>query len=126
MKGLNKLYYIKIEIENIKNEIKSLPIISSPQYTGMPHGTGVSNPIESYYLKKEKLLEKLNNKIEKYTEELIRIEDIIDRIDDIEIRTIARMRFILNMRWEDIGEELHLERTTCSKKLRKYINSMDI
>lgn len=126
MRGLNKLYYIKIEIENIQNEIKSLPIISSPQYTGMPHGTGVSNPVESYYLKKEKLLEKLNQKIEKYTEELIRIESIIDRIEDIEIRAIARMRFILNMKWEDIGEELHLERTTCSKKLRKYINSMDI
>lgn len=126
MKGLNKLYYIKIEIENIQNEIKSLPIISSPQYTGMPQGTGVSNPIENYYLKREKLLEKLNNKIEKYTEELIRIEGIIDKIEDIEIRAIARMRFINNMRWEDIGEELHLERTTCSKKLRKYINSMDI
>lgn len=126
MRGLNKLYYLKIDIENIKDEIKSLPIISSPQLTGMPHGTGGSSPIESYCLKKEKLLEKLNQKIERYTDELIRIEDIIDRIDDPEMRTIARMRFIQNMKWEDIGEKIHLERTTCSKKLRKYLKSMDI
>ena len=126
MRGLNKLYYLKIDIENIKEEIRSLPTISSPQLTGMPHGTGVSNPIESYFLKKEALIEKLNQKIEKYTDELIRIEEVIERIDDPEIRAIARMRFIQNMKWEDIGEKMYLERTTCSKKLRKYIDNMDI
>lgn len=126
MRGLNKLYYLKIDIENIKEEIRSLPTISSPELTGVPHGTGISNPIVSYVIKKEALIEKLNQKIEKYTEELIRVEDIIDRIDDIEVRAIARMRFIQNMKWEDIGEKMYLERTTCSKKLRKYIESMDI
>ena len=126
MRGLNKLYFLKLDIESIKDEIKSLPIISSPQMTGMPHGTGISNPTENYCLKKEKLLEKLNSKVEKYTDELLRIESIIDRIDDPEIRAIARMRFIQNMKWEDISDKIHLERTTCSKKLRKYLQSMDI
>lgn len=126
MRGLNKLYYLKIDIENIKEEIRNIPTVSSPQITGIPHGTDVSNPIEKYFLKKEALIDKLNQKIEKYTDELIRIEDIIDRIDDVEIRAIARMRFIQNMKWEDIGERVHLERTTCAKKLKKYINSMDI
>ena len=126
MRGLNKLYYLKIDIENIKEEIRNIPTISSPQITGMPHGTDVSNPIENYFLKKEALIEKLNSKIEKYTEELIRIEGIIDGIDDEEVRAIARMRFIQNMKWEDIGEKMYLERTTVSKKLRKYIENMDI
>ena len=126
MRGLNKLYYLKIDIENIKEEIRSLPTISSPQLTGMPHGTGVSNPIESYVLKKEALIEKLNQKIEKYTDELIRIEGIIERIDDIEVRAIARMRFIQCMKWEDIGDKIHLDRTNCARKLKKYIENIDI
>lgn len=126
MKGLNKLYYIKIEIENIKEEIKSLPTVSSPQLSGMPHGSGISNPIEKYLLKKEALIEKLNKKIEQYTDELIRIEGIIDSIQDDEVRTIARMRFIQHLKWEDIGEKIHLERTTCSKKLRKYLKTINI
>jgi len=126
MRGLNKLYYLKIDIENIKEEIKSLPTINSPSLSDMPHGTDISNPIETYFLKKEKLIEKLNQKIEKYTDELLRIENIIDTIEDIEIRTIARMRFIQHMKWEDIGEQMNYERTTCSKKLRKYVDSMDI
>ena len=126
MRGLNKLYYLKLDIENIKDEIRSLPIISSPSMSGMPRGTDISSPVMSYVLKKEALIEKLNNKIEKYTEELIRIEDVIDKIDDVEIKAIARMRFIQNMRWEDIADKIHLERTTCSKKLKKHLESMDI
>lgn len=126
MRGLNKLYYIKLDIENIKKEIESIPTISSPQLTGMPHGSGISNPVVSYVIKKEELVERLNQKIARYTEELARIENIIDRIDDIEVRAIARMRFVLCLNWEEIGERVHSDRTTCAKKLRKYINSMDI
>ena len=126
MRGLNKLYYLKLDIENIQDEIRSLPIISSPSMSGMPHGTDISSPIETYCIKKEKLLEKLNQKIAKYTEELIRIEDIIDKIDDPEIRAIARMRFIQCMKWEDIGEKIYLDRTNCARKLKKYIQNIDI
>ena len=126
MRGLNKLYYLKIDIENIKDEIRSLPIISSPAMSGMPHGTDISSPVESYCIKKERLLEKLNQKIEKYTDELIRIEDIIDRIEDEEVRAIARMRFIQCMKWEDIGDKIHLDRTNCARKLKKYIKNTDI
>ena len=126
MRGLNKLYYLKVDIENIKDEIKSLTTLTSPLLSDMPHGTDINNPVEKYFAKKEKLTEKLSQKLDKYTEELIRIENIIDTIEDIEIRTIARMRFIQCKKWEEIGEEMNYERTTCSKKLRKYIDSMDI
>jgi hypothetical protein len=126
LRGLNKLYYLRIDIENIKKEIENIPTISSPQITGMPHGTEISNPVVSYVLKKEELTERLNQKIARYTEELVRIENIIDRIDDAEVRAIARMRFVQCMKWEDIGEKVHLERTTCAKKLKKYINGMDM
>ena len=126
MRGMNKLYYLKVDIENIKKEIDSLPTISSPQLTGMPHGSGISNPIVSYVIKKEELIERLNQKIAKYTEELVRIENIIDKIEDVEVRSIARMRFVQCMNWEEIGDRVHLERTTCAKKLKRYIKNMDI
>lgn len=125
MRGLNKIYYIKIEIEQIENEIKNLPIISSPQYTGMPHSTGVSNPIEAFYLKRENLIEKLNKKKARLQDEIDRIEDIIDRIEDAEVRSIARYRYIDNMKWEDIAQEVHYDRTVCYRKLKGYFNKMN-
>ena len=76
-------------------------------------------------LKKDRLVEKLNRKIDRYMDELIRIEGIIEQIEDNEVRLMARMRFIKCMKWEDIGQQVHLDRTVCSKKVRKYLDNMD-
>ena len=123
MKGLNKLYYLKLEIENLKEEIKGLAEISSTELTGMPHGTGVSNPTEQYFLKKEKLLERLNKKLGRYIDERETIENKIEKIDDAEVRVIARLRFIDNLIWEEIGKKMNLDRSVCYRKLNKYLNT---
>ncbi len=120
MKKLNKLYYLKIEIKELKDEIENLSEISSPSLSGMPHGGKVSNPPEQYFLKKERLLKKLNSKLEKYIDELERTENIIDGIEDEEIRVIARMRFIDCCKWREIARKVHLDRSVCSRKLDKY------
>lgn len=121
MKNLNKLYYLKLEIKELKLEIKNLSEINSSELTGMPHSSTVSNPTEQYFLKKQKLIEKLNKKLEKYIDELTRIENIIDAIDDPVIRLIARLRFIDNLKWEQIGKKVNLDRSVCYKKLNKYL-----
>lgn len=122
MKGLNKLYYLKIEIDELKNEINNLSVISSTELTGMPHSVGISNPTEQYLLKKQRLIDKLQNKLEKYIDELDRIEKFIDLIDEPEIRLIARKRFIQNKKWEEIGKDMSQDRSVCYRKLNKYIN----
>ena len=121
MKNLNKLYYLKLEIKELKLEIKNLSEINSSELTGMPHSSTVSNPTEQYFLKKQKLIEKLNKKLEIYIDELTRIENIIDKIDDPVIRLIARLRFIDNLKWEQIGKKVNLDRSVCYKKLNKYL-----
>ena len=121
MKKLNKLYYLKIEIKELKDEIENLSEISSPSLSGMPHGGQLSNPPEQYFLKKERLLKKLNKKLEKYIDELERTENIIDNIEDEEVRVIARMRFIDCCKWREIARKVHLDRSVCSRKLDKYL-----
>lgn len=120
MKNLNKLYFLKIEIKELNDEIKNLTEISSPSLTGMPHSGKVSDPVQEFHNRKQKLLDKLNKKISKYVNELYRIETIIDGIEDAEVRVIARLRYIKNYKWEDIAKELHLDRSVCSRKLSKY------
>ena len=124
MKGLNKLYYIKKEIEDLKEEIKNIPEISGINMSGMPHSNTVGDPIYNIMQKKEKLIERLNKKIERYLDELIRIENIIDGIDDIEVRTIARMRFVQNKKWAEIGEAVHIDRTACYRKVKNYFEKL--
>ena len=126
MRGMNRVYYLKLEIKDLQEEIKAIPDVSAMNYSGMPHSTGVSDPTHNLALKREKLVEKLHRKIDKLVDEIERIENIISQIEDDEIRTMARMRFIKNMKWEDIGEQVHLDRTVCSKKVRKYLQGMEL
>ncbi len=121
MKKLNKLYYLKLEIDELKEEINNLSKISSPEITGMPHGKSVSDPVSQYFMKKQRLIEKLNDKLEVYIDELTTVENIIDNIEDAQVRLIARLRLINNLKWEEIERKVHLDRTACYKKIKKYL-----
>ena len=121
MRNFNKLYYLKIEIEEIKKEIENITILSSPQITGMPHSGTTSNPTEQYFMKKEKLVNRLNRLLEKYVDEFNKTMNFIEEIEDDEIRVIARLRLIQNLKWEEIGRKVNLDRSVCYRKLNKIL-----
>lgn len=121
MKNYNKLYYLKIEIEDLKKEIENLTVLSSSKVSDMPKGSGISNPTEQYLIKKQRLIEKLNKNLEKYIDELTEIEEFISNIEDEEIRLIARYRFINNLKWERIGMKMNYDKSVCYRKLKKYL-----
>ena len=121
MKNYNKLYYLKIEIEDLKKEIENLTVLSSSKVRDMPKGSGISNPTEQYLIKKQRLIEKLNKNLEKYIDELTELEEFISNIEDEEIRLIARYRFINNLKWERIGMKMNYDKSVCYRKLKKYL-----
>lgn len=100
--NLNKAFYLKKEIDAIRSEIEMI------------------NNID--FNTKQLLLNKLNNKIEKYCNELLIIDTYIESIDDIDVRVIARLRYIDNKTWQQIGEIMHLDRTACYRKLNTYLS----
>ena len=121
MNGLNKLYFLKLEINEIKEEIENLTELGATRMTGMPFGSGTSDPTTQFFMKKNKLMEKLNKKLEKYIDELNRIEIFIDSIDNDEVRLIARLRFIQNLKWEEISKKVNYDRSVCYRKLKEYL-----
>ena len=121
MRGLSKLYHLKKEIEEIRWELEELPELP----TESPHSNQDSEELLSVMQKKDKQTERLISKIDKYMDEVIRIEDAIEQIDDAEVRRIARMRSIKCMKWDEIGEVVHLDRSVCSRKVNKYIKKSD-
>ena len=70
MRGLNKVYYLRLEIKDLEEEIKSIPDVSVMNYSGMPHSTGVSDPTFNLVQKREKLIAKLNRKKDRLIDEL--------------------------------------------------------
>lgn len=126
IKKLNKLYYIKISIKELEDELEELNNLGSAPLNDMPKADGkVSNPTELFVVRKNRILEKLNKKYEKYLTEYEKIDNFIDTIEDEETKLIARLRFIKHKDWETIGKEIHADRTTPSKKIRKYLEKIN-
>lgn len=121
MKRLNKLYWLKKEIEQIEMQIKELTILSAMAMNGMPSGNTVSSPVEKFYDRLDKLRTKLQAKLDEYITEKEHIENYIESIQDTEVRVIARMRFIDNMDFQTIGNEMYMDRTTAYRKLKNYV-----
>ena len=120
MKNLNKLYWLKQEVIQIENQIKELTILSAFEMSGMPSSNSVSSPVEQFYNRLDKLRTKLLKAKEKVADEVERLENYIEGIEDEEIRILARARYLECKTWEVIGKENNMERTTVSKKMRKY------
>lgn len=125
MKNLNKLYWIKKEIKQIEEQIKELTVLSAVSFSGMPSGNSVSSPVEKFNERLETLTTKLATKHAESLEEKERIEKYIETIEDVEIRVIARARFIECKSWQKIGDETFMDRTTVYRKLNKYIRERE-
>jgi hypothetical protein len=123
---LSKYYSIKIEVDQIKSNLKELDStsIGSSKISGMPKGTNeVSNPTENIAIKKLKLEEILKKKQDKLLTEQLKIENFLETIEDSNIRVIIRARFIDGKPWSVIGKELNFERTTPYYHLKKYLKN---
>lgn len=125
MKNLNKLYWIKKEIEQIEEQLKELTVLSAVSFSGMPSGNTVSSPVEKFNERLDNLKRKLAIKHAESLEETERLERYIETIEDVEIRVLARARFIECKSWQKIGDENYMDRTTAYKKLNKYIKGRD-
>ena len=122
---LNAIYYLDIQICKIKRRIAELPVDTiggggdvSGVRSSMP-----GDPTGRLAQKKIQLLEQLNETLEKKIDAEIAIRAFIDRVEDEEIKTIIELRCIYLENWEDIGRELHADRTTVSKKFRNFLKN---
>ena len=120
MKNLNKLYWLKREVKQIEEQIRELTILSAFEMSGMPSSNSVSSPVEQFYNRLDKLRTKLTKAKGKVAKEMERLESYIEAVEDAEIRVLARMRYIDCMKYEDIGDEVHMDRRTVSRKLENY------
>ena len=54
-------------------------------------------------------------------EELIKIEDYISSIEDIELRQIFDKRYVQLKSWEVIANEIHMSERNVFRKVSKYL-----
>jgi len=119
-KELNRYFYLKKEVEDLENRIKEFGsgVKSIPIKEVSVSGSHKNKSIQET---KVELVAMLTEKRISALEQYLEIERYIEEIEDVEIRNLMRYRYLDLMKWEDIGEKVFQDRTTISKKVRKYI-----
>lgn len=93
--------------------------LKATQYTGMPHGSGVSNPTRDLALRrieqKEKRLKRLRENHEEILCKRTIVEMFLESMTSVK-REIIEMRHFSNFSWEEISNFLGLSRITCIRR----------
>ena len=119
-KKLSKYYYLKKEVEDLEERIAEFGNgIKSTQFKEVSVSSSHKN--KSIQETKVELVARLTEKRISALEQYLEIERYIEDVEDVEIRNIMRYRFLDLMNWGDIAEKVFQDRTTISKKMRRYL-----
>lgn len=118
---LNRYFCIQKRIKQLNAELSMMPYLSATSYDGMPHGTGINDSTFQQFAKREKLIDKLNFQKARAIDELDKLNDFIESIDDVEMQTIIHARFVECRTYESIGDEMFLHLSTIKKKLDSFL-----
>lgn len=108
-KELSQLYYLKKEIKEQQKRLEELETLATSctaKITGMPHGTGINDKIGKYAAQIADLKTLLNKNIEKCFDELNKINEFINSINDSLIRQIITYRFIYGFSWNKVAHTI--------------------
>lgn len=122
-KRLMNYLNMKIELEELHLQLKEVreTILGASKLTRVPSGNNISNPTENIAIKVVKIEKKILTKISELISTVNEIEDFISSVDDIEIRVLLRKKYIKGQTWTEIGNEVHADRTTIYKKIKKFL-----
>ena len=126
-----QIYYIKKEINIIESEIRELErgrtYISGVMYNDMPKASGNSYGMSDSdkYLDREKtLMEMLKYSKEQLLRNLIDMNRFLITIKDSELRAIVRLYCVEGLTWREIGNELHMDKSTANRKYLEFWNNL--
>lgn len=125
---LSEIYYINKEIKSLQLELAQLQqknFYKNNIMSDMPRGGEAKEASFEYVNQVMELEDLLNYSLRKLQYQRRKVEEFLNTVEDAELRLIMRLRAVNNMRWEDIGRELGMERTTVSKKFYKYFRNKE-
>ena len=108
-KELSQLYYLKKEIKEQQRRLAKLEETAtncSAQITGLPSGNGISDKTGNYAAQIADLKALLDSNLKKCFDELNRLNRYIQSVDDSQMRTILRLRYIQGLTWQRIAFEI--------------------
>lgn len=126
---LSRLRKLKKEAEVIKQEIKDLEFKPAEKMMDTANDYSTGYPVvitiegfgsEEYVKARNRLYEQLRRKLIAIEKERNEMERYIDSIEDPELRTIVRLRYIEGKTLEKIAESMEYSERTIRRKLFNF------
>lgn len=116
-------YKDKVEqLEIIREELKAEYLKGiDPSQISVQTGT-VGDPTAVFALRSLELEKQLSAEFNRLVAEIEEIQRYIFSIQDETVKTIAELKFIKGMTYEEIGEKMNYHYSTCIKKLNTYLS----
>lgn len=120
------------ELNSYKDKVEQLEIIREelnaeylkgidPSQISVQTGT-VGDPTALFALRSMELERQLSAEFNRLVAEIEEIHRYIFSIQDETVKTIAELKFIKGMTYEEIGEKMNYHYSTCIKKLNTYLS----
>lgn len=120
------------ELDSYKDKVKQLEIIREklkaeylkgidPSQISVQTGT-VGDPTALFALRSMELERQLSAEFNRLVAEIEEIQRYIFSIQDETVKTIAELKFIKGMTYEEIGEKMNYHYSTCIKNLNTYLS----
>ena len=106
---LKQIYYINKEIKMWQRELDAIEcksLIKGQVLTGMPYGSGTSDPTFNIVAEREKYEKIIEGKLAEIQIQRRKIIEYIDSIDDSLLRQIMFFRNVSCMNWNQVANEL--------------------
>ena len=115
-------YKDKVEqLEIIREELKAEYLKGiDPSQVSVQTGT-VGDPTALFAFRSMELERQLSAEFNRLVAEIEEIQHYIFSIQDETVKTIAELKFIKGMTYEEIGEKMNYHYSTCIKKLNIYL-----
>lgn len=120
---LSRFFFLSEEIKSLQERINVAQnqFIGASKISDMPKSHRVSNQMEQRILLIEKLTDLLENKKNKALEEQLKIEEYIEQINDIEIRSIFTKRYLEFKRWDKIAKEVNMSESSVFRRHKNQL-----
>lgn len=102
-KELSKYFELKREVKDLEERIENVGKLDES-------------------LTKVELVSLLTEKRISALEQYLEIERFIEQVEDVELRNIMRYRFLDLYTWDMIAELMYMDRSTVSKKVKRYLS----
>lgn len=130
LKELSRYHDLKIELNDLENRIKELEstLVKATKYSDIKVDRSFSNtsPTEEIFIRINNLKEKYNNKQIRLFDELTKIEEYLDKVDNSSVRTIMRKRFIDLKTWEEVAADMNYSNPVPYYKVKEYLNKKEL